>query len=129
MTDRESVIAGLEDSLANNGCGFMDGIGELFAVSGEDLRNAIDLLKAQEPRVLSIGEMLWFDGPFLIEYNQSVYSHEMCWAMFGYFDENQVYIRCQNRIEHYAIAQYGVTWRCWNIRPSQEEMEAMPWNG
>lgn len=47
MTDRESVVAGLEDSLANNCCGFMDGIGELFAVSGEDLRNAIDLLKAQ----------------------------------------------------------------------------------
>lgn len=51
MTDREleKVITGLEDSLANNGCGFMDGIGELFAVSGEDLQNAIALLRAQEP--------------------------------------------------------------------------------
>lgn len=49
MSDRDKVIAGLEDSLANNGCGFMDGIGELFAVSGEDLQNAIALLKAQEP--------------------------------------------------------------------------------
>lgn len=49
MTDREKVINGLEDSLANNGCGFMDGIGELFAVSGENLQNAIALLKAQEP--------------------------------------------------------------------------------
>lgn len=45
----KKVINGLEDSLANNGCGFMDGVGELFAVSGEDLQNALALLKAQEP--------------------------------------------------------------------------------
>ena len=48
MTDIEKVIKGLEDSLTNQGCGFMDGVGELYAVSGEDLQNAIALLKEQQ---------------------------------------------------------------------------------
>ena len=48
MTDRKKVIKGLEDSFANQGCGYMDGVGELYAVSGEDLQNAIALLKEQE---------------------------------------------------------------------------------
>lgn len=47
MNDREKVIKGLEDSLTNQCCGFMDGVGELYAVSGEDLQNAIAMLKEQ----------------------------------------------------------------------------------
>ena len=50
MIDREKVIKSLKDSLANLGCGYMDGVGELYAVSGEDLQNAIALLKEQEPK-------------------------------------------------------------------------------
>jgi len=46
--DGEKVIKGLEDSLANQGCGYMDGVGELYAVSGEDLQNALAMLKEQE---------------------------------------------------------------------------------
>lgn len=49
MPDREKVVKGLEDSLTNQGCGYMDGVGELYAVSGEDLQNAIAMLKEQEP--------------------------------------------------------------------------------
>lgn len=49
MINRTSVIKGLEDSLANQSCGYMDGVGEVYAVSGEDLQNAITLLKGQEP--------------------------------------------------------------------------------
>lgn len=49
MINRTSVIKGLEDSLANQSCGYIDGVGEVYAVSGEDLQNAITLLKEQEP--------------------------------------------------------------------------------
>ncbi len=49
MTDLEQIVKGLEDSLINQSCGYMDGIGELYAVSGENLQNAIDLLKEQKP--------------------------------------------------------------------------------
>ena len=52
--DREKVIKGLEDSFANQGCGYMDGVGELYAVSGEDLQNALVLLKEQEEREKAI---------------------------------------------------------------------------
>lgn len=61
MTDREKVIKGLEDSLANLGCGYMDGVGELYAVSGENLQNAIALLKEQEAVEPLFNErMKWF---------------------------------------------------------------------
>ena len=48
MADREKVIKGLEDSFINQGFGYMDGVGELYAVSGEILQNAIALLKEQD---------------------------------------------------------------------------------
>ena len=61
MPDREKVIKELEDSLANQGCGYMDGVGELYAVSGENLQNAIDLLKEQEPKQVGLyGKEDWY---------------------------------------------------------------------
>ena len=50
MIDREKVIRGLEDSFINQGFGYIDSVGELYAVSGEDLQNAIALLKEQEAK-------------------------------------------------------------------------------
>ena len=58
MADREKVIKGLEDSLANMGCGYMDGVGELYAVSGENLQNAIALLKEQGAEIDSLNAAL-----------------------------------------------------------------------
>ena len=59
MADIEKVIEGLEDSLTNQSCGYMDGIGELYAVSGEYLQNAIALLKKHlpmEPKEMKIAK-------------------------------------------------------------------------
>lgn len=58
MPNMEKVIKELEDSLANQGCGYMDGVGELYAVSGENLQNAIDLLKEQEAEIDSLNAAL-----------------------------------------------------------------------
>ena len=88
--------------------------------------DAADLLT---PRILTLEELMGFDGAFFIEYNPSMISREANWAMFHFMDEKQVHIWRPRLVEHYAITQYGVTWRCWNVRPSQAEMEAMPWNG
>lgn len=45
MTDREKVIQELDDSLKNQHCGFIDGVGNVYAVSEETIRNVIALLK------------------------------------------------------------------------------------
>ena len=46
--DREKVMQALDDSLKNQHCGFVDGIGDVYAVSEETIKNIIALLKEQE---------------------------------------------------------------------------------
>ena len=48
MTDREKVINELNDCLENQHIAFMDGVGDIYAVSEETIRNVISLLKEQE---------------------------------------------------------------------------------
>ena len=48
MTDREKVIEGLSDSLKNLHCGFIDGVGDVYAVSDETIKNIIAMLKEQD---------------------------------------------------------------------------------
>lgn len=51
MIDKEKVIQALDDSLKNQHCGFVDGVGDVYAVSEETIRNAIVLLKEQEAMI------------------------------------------------------------------------------
>lgn len=138
MTDRkklEKVINGLEDSLANNGCGFMDGIGELFAVSGEDLRNAIALLKAHEPRVMTLEEVKAMKRyticaveqrskvlhtTFNAEYRGHLTIGGRDYIDFGLYADVSPFRRSESG--------YGKTWRCWTSRPTDKQREATPWN-
>ena len=46
--DREKVIKELDDSLKNQHCGFVDGVGDVYAVSDETIKNIIVLLKEQD---------------------------------------------------------------------------------
>ena len=48
MIDREKVIQELNDSLKNLHCGFVDCVGDVYAVSEETIKNIIDLLKEQK---------------------------------------------------------------------------------
>ena len=62
MPDKEKVIQALDDSLKNQRCGFIDGVGDVYAVSEEIIKNVIVLLKEQEPKQVlsvadSVGEM------------------------------------------------------------------------
>lgn len=51
MPDKEKVMQALDDSLKNQHCGFVDGIGDVYAVSEETIKNIIALLKEQEGHV------------------------------------------------------------------------------
>ncbi len=54
MPDQEKVINELNDCLQNQHISFMDGVGDIYAVSEETIRNALELLKEQE--VMSLDE-------------------------------------------------------------------------
>lgn len=58
MADREKVIQSMEDSLKNQHCGFIEDVGNVYAVSEEIINETLELLKeAVKPK--------WYKGiPF-----------------------------------------------------------------
>ena len=46
--DKESVMQALQDSLRNQHCGFIEGVGNVYAVSEETINKTLELLKEQE---------------------------------------------------------------------------------
>ena len=48
MTDKESVMQALKDSLRNQHCGFIENVGNVYALSEETINDTLELLKEQE---------------------------------------------------------------------------------
>lgn len=133
MTDREKVIKGLEccmsEKICNSPCpykGQCDNGGYYFSKAIED---AIDLLKSQEPRVMTLEEVK--DGKWdycYLEYD----------AVRG--KEEQIFTGGKHRITCVTWPsitsmrispgdnEYGKRWRCWTSRPTEEQREAVKWN-
>lgn len=86
MTDREKVINELNDCLENQHIAFMDGVGDIYAVSEETIRNVISLLKEHEAMKPIYSEEKFGDHlphcpvckkvlPSIPEYGKSNYCH------------------------------------------------------
>lgn len=58
MPDRESVMQALKDSLRNQYCGFIENVGNVYAVSEEIINDTLELLKEQEQRINELEEKL-----------------------------------------------------------------------
>ena len=146
MTDKEKVIKGLECCLdVQSGwkdaryvcptCTYTDnGIPcETLAPLMED---ALALLKAQEPRVMTLYEvakmaadfqdsMLWFepkevdDDMWFMAYAQPVESGETDIHIYEFGNDQPI------EAKKYL---YGKTWRCWTSRPDEKRRAETPWN-
>ena len=96
------------------------------------LEQVVNALKAQEPRVMTLEEVkqhnnqdgcVWFEQP---TYNAV--------AAFVRRDEEYTEIISPyllgEPINHGYMANrfYGLAWRCWSTRPSDEVRRATPWN-
>ena len=58
-----NVKQSLEDSLKNQHCGFIDGVGDVYAVSEETIKDALELLKEQMEKVEPISDgRIWLCG-------------------------------------------------------------------
>lgn len=124
MTDREKVINGLEQFISD----FRPFVGN--KADWQRVDDALELLKAQEPRVLTLNELralydtdhfVWvedngdddcFDGYAEVD----IYKEKVELFEFG----NEVQWEPDND-------NYGKTWRCWSSRPTDEQREVAPW--
>ena len=132
MVDREKVIYSIERCT----CHVPDACRDCAYDAGHPynecvemmLKDALSLLKAQEPRVMAWEELsaLSFDTPVFIEEN----SGECGWNVFCYIDEENDVCFCgfKASADYYDLEEYGESWRCWTSRPTDEQRKAVKWD-
>lgn len=138
MTDRKKVLLGLECCTHGvNKCAICPYDPRYIKIDEINARScmtqlamdALELLKAQEPRLLKLEEIPEYDGAFLIEYRHEVWP--MQWALFR-LNLTMAYrfIRGDSELG-FSINKdlYGKTWRCWTARPTEEQRKAVKWDG
>ena len=121
MTDREKVIKGLECCLGKGqkrgmceDCPYDTNAGRMKCNLGDMHVDALALLKAQEPRVMTLDEY-----KALAEKPKE--ERDPVW-------EEWHGLRSTWAIPNQAYGGYGTSWRCWTSRPDQATREATPWN-
>lgn len=128
MADREKIIQGLKCCTA----GFMCkkeicpyyGKSPVNSTCSIELeKDALVLLKAQEPRVMTLEEVLGGDECWIETRN----------GICGYGDavltgdgELVDFYRSRN-INTFDFYEYGLSWRCWTFRPTDEQRKVTPW--
>lgn len=121
MVDREKVIKGLE-------C--IRDYDPMFRVAHDDefsqyAVDALALLKAQEPRVMTLDELsektdVWFESLVYDTIDPALSS--------GSYDDGTVGLMTLGEELFYLDeADYGKTWRCWTSRPTDEQREEAKW--
>lgn len=137
---REKVIKGLECCL--NGpmrceeCLYMAEVGATVPNCVKTLRtDAISLLKAQEPRVMTLAELWHMEHKpvYLERKNSRLYTTEPSIVLkteriyIPSLGESYILMR-ENKIhDKYWACDYNKIWRCWTSRPSDSERGNTPW--
>lgn len=136
MTDREKIIKGLECCRIQQNevppmceeCPYADNaLGTCEDMSGL-LNDAYKMLKAQEPRVMTLEEVEAMPyGHVLIETDKS---EALRWLDALLFCKNANFsfdfITLEGRARLLGT-EYNREWRCWTARPTDEQREAAPW--
>jgi len=144
MVDREKVIKGFECCKVHGAVA----TGELGIYCGDECQtecpysekndspcyclenlvaDAIALLKAQEPRVMTLeemreGEVYWFDCP-----GNFVLRPVLC-NMYDRGDSSYLNFVWLYGNFSWKICEYGRTWRCWTSRLTDEQRRGTPWD-
>ena len=94
------------------------------------MRDALALLKAQEPRVMTLGDLrdigsVWElnTPPYLwMEINPSYRWTRGFWVAW-----REIYDMIDGLHPTYDADNYGKMWRCWTSRPDEKRREETPW--
>ena len=134
MTDREKVIKGLEclaqkqAPTANSckDCGYINR--PSFAICVKDIASdALELLKEQEARVMTLDEVKAFDWDYcyLEEERLPWEEYRIVCGNYALTCITWVYVASM-RIQ-YGDNSYGKKWRCWSAKPTEEQRQKVKW--
>lgn len=128
MDEREKVIEGLES------------VKETLEIMRDKqgvtwVANAITLLKAQAPRVMTLDlpDAEWNDKVIWLEIKGNkprpcLLRECATRVMFGRLERMMYFDIIGHAFESgLMLKNYGVKWRCWTSRPTDEQREATPW--
>lgn len=97
---------------------------------GQAVTGALDLLKTQEPRVMTLGEIMECGDAEIMYLETGVYEKDIKPAIFqpentqeGYF----CFVSAWKFSGFYHVDNYKISWRCWTSRPTEEQREATTW--
>ena len=140
MADLEKVIKGLERctgevdcdrEIHHNYCPYWNnGCFEYL------IRDALSLLKSQEPRVMTLEELWHMEHKpvYLERKNSRLYITEPSIVLkteqryIPSLGDSYILMR-ENKIhDKYWACGYNITWRCWTSRPTDEQRAATPWS-
>lgn len=90
----------------------------------------IDILNAQEPRILAFDELKSISGTASTVYverrTKTHYNETAFVSVEKVYGENVIF-HGQKSIFGHSKKDYGKEWRCWTSRPTDEQREATPW--
>ena len=112
MPDREKVLKGLEictSPVCRTDCPYDN---ERNGCSLMLMQDALELLKAQEPRVLTMEEAR---------------TYEVVWPEDKGEGELHPLI-VQNNMNDSKYYKYGIHWRVWSAKPTNEQRKAAKWD-
>lgn len=131
---REWVIEGLEFTLEESGWDANAAYDQELMI--QVVTEAIALLKAQEPRVMALEELLdlkYDDVVYLEDFpTKSVFSAIVIEVVPKLPDVDIGVVQFRfaptwNGINNADLSYYGKVWRCWTSRPTDAQREATPW--
>lgn len=122
INDLEAVKETLDDMRDRQGVSWID--------------DAIAVLKAQEPRVMTLEELYRAHGtPVWKETRRSKRQLYQGWVLaydiqkgLGITGMRLGMTQPSGRVVWYRLDDYNDTWRCWTSEPTEEQREATPWS-
>lgn len=132
MTEREKVIKGLECCQANllprcEECPYAN-IDEGTCFTMNRLHaDALALLKAQEPRVMTLEEVKMLDSDYYYLESMRSPGKELREIVGAYGLTCVTWPSITWARQTMGDSGYGKTWRCWTSRPTDEQREATAW--
>lgn len=120
----EKVIKGLECCAFGCclGCPYLDIVDDCEGVLCADV---LALLKAQEPRVLTLEEARALEQDTVVWYEHTGVHPPR--PRIVHYADNEGIVFTDGGVWLFTKDDYGKTWRCWTSRPTDEQREAVKW--
>ena len=135
MVDKEKVIKGLECCISGNtaickrvGCPYAEEHNGISDTCIDYLMaDALALLKAQEPRVMTLEEVNALDWDYCYLEQERLPGKEYRGMLGKYIMTCVTWPSITAAKISYGAENYGRTWRCWTSRPTDEQRQAVKW--